>query len=115
MADTYALNANKGITFVRSPGLVFVTVTISDTYATSLGGLTLDFSTMYTQASPSPEYTIAHADVHDVRGNTTLGWLGVFTKSSTAGQWTMKLYNGITEQTEAAVTGTLKAILYVVA
>lgn len=115
MPTTYAVTASKGIAFVRNPGLIFVTVTLGDSYVTTAGGLTLDFTTSYAAASPNAEFTVAHADVHAVRGMTTTGWNGVFTKTTTAGQWTMKLFNGITEQTDAAVSSTLNAILYVVA
>lgn len=104
MANTYALNGVAGLNFPRSAGLFTVTVTVSDTYASSSGGITVDLTSVLALAPGG----IAFANCGPyAMGMTTLGWSALATKTSTSGQYTVSLWNGTTQFSNGAITATL--------
>lgn len=103
MANTSVLDGVAGQNFVRCAGLFTVTVTIDDTYATP-AGFTLDLSTVLATAPAG----IAFANCAPFAfGITSAGWKALATKTATSGQYTVTLWNGTTEFSDGAVTGTL--------
>ena len=105
MANTPSLNGINGLTFVRSAGLMLVTVTVSDTYASASGGITVDLATVMT--NPPTGITYANNCAPFAFGFTTLGYTAIATKTGTASTYTVKLWNGTTQFSDGAITATL--------
>lgn len=80
----------------------------AETYATATGGLALDLETFLAT------HGIAWADVVGGIGITTLGWLAKFIKGAAAADFTVELWNGITEAADGATTATVQGFLFYV-
>lgn len=87
-------------------GAVLLSVVSTDTYATPTG-ITVDFSTVLA------DLKIMFADVLFILGQPTLtGHTPVAIKTSTSGQFTIRLWNGATEIGNGALTQTMTLILF---
>lgn len=102
MANTIALAGTHRISpKTAHAGLVQLSVVSTDTYATPTG-ITVDFSTILS------DLKIQFADVLGFIGQPTLtGHMPVGIKTSTSGQFTVRLWNGATEIANGALTQTL--------
>lgn len=107
MANTSVLNGVAGQNFVRCAGLFTVTVTMDDTYATP-AGFTIDLTDVLALAPAGISFANCGPEAY---GMTTAGWKAIAVKGTTSAQYTVTLWNGITEFSDGAVTGTL--ILFV--
>lgn len=88
-------------------GLVLLSVVSTDTYTTASGGITVDFSTVLT------DLKIQFADVLALVGTPTLtGHTPVAIKTTTSGQFTVRLWNGATEITNGALTQTMQLLMF---
>lgn len=104
MANTSALNGIAGLNFPRAAGIFIVTVTVSDTYASSSGGITVDLTTPLTLAPTG----VAFANLGPYAwGQTSTGYAALATKTATSGQYTVSLWNGTTQFSNGAISGTL--------
>ncbi len=114
MALTVAYSSQLGINFLRSPGMAVVTVTTGGaSYATASGGLVIDLTTLLTAGATGLPVGLNFAGMPAFGiGASALGHLAVFTKTSTSGQFTMRLWNGTTEIGDGAVTQTVTAIFF---
>jgi hypothetical protein len=106
-ANTYSFAHRVAGTKILHPGVLPITVTLTaDTYATASGGVTVDISTQIA------ENDVANADVFDkFSGYTDTGHLAVFTKTATAGEYTVRLWNGTTEASDGATTAVIRALV----
>lgn len=104
MANTSVLNGVAGLTFPRAAGLFVVTVTVSDTYASSSGGITVDLTTPLTLAPTG--IVFANCGPYGW-GQTSTGYAALATKTSTSGQYTVSLWNGTTQFSNGGISATL--------
>lgn len=106
MANTIAVSQEHPITPKHAHvGLVMLSVVTTETYATP-AGFSVDFSTILTQLG------IRFADVLDISGTTLTGHTVTPIKTSTAGTFTIRLWNGATEIANGALTQTLRLRMY---
>lgn len=102
-------NPKGGQVALRNTGSIFITIaTGGATYATASGGVAVDLTATLATASSGG---IAVGDIIDIVGLANLGYSAVFTFSS-ASTYNMRLYNGITEIADGAITQTVKAIIF---
>lgn len=108
-AFTYApVPTGSQLPIVRSVGMIPFSMAGGATYATATGGLPVSAAELADViAGAGIESQVKVGDIIAIRGNTTLGHLGVWTKQSD-NSWKVKLWNGTTEIADGAYSGTIK-------
>lgn len=112
MANSFAIvPGNRGVPFVRSPGLIHLTFTCGATYATATGGLAVDLTSLVSATAPilglNPP-TLTAGDLIGGFGFSTLGHVCVLTPvAATPGTYTMRMWNGTTEIADGAKTNVI--------
>ena len=120
MADaTIALAATGAgrVSPVNDVAVIKAVITATATvYATASGGLPIDLFSILRSVS-NPAAPLNSKDVIEVMGNSTLGWRAVNwtagTPTATTAPGTIRLWNGITEQTDAAVTASIPVLILI--
>jgi hypothetical protein len=106
MANTIAVSQAHPVTPKHAHvGVVLLSVVTTETYATPTG-FTVDFSTILTDLG------IAFSDVLFIQGTTLTGHTITPIKTATAGQFTVRLWNGATEIANGALTQTLSVQMF---
>lgn len=113
MANSFVVKAgNRGVSFLRSPGLIHLTFTCGSAYATASGGLAVDLTTLLSGTNSlvgAQPPGIAVADLLGGFGFSTLGHVCVLTPvAATAGTFTMRMWNGTTEISDASLTNVIE-------
>ena len=112
MANTFDILGNAGVNFLRSAGVIHVTLTCGDTYATATGGLPVDLRTAVLPFINAQNGGMPAASVVAGFGSSTLGWRADLTPvAATPGTFKMRLWNGITEKADGAITDVVELFL----
>lgn len=109
MANTIAVAQDHPISpKAAHVGMVRVSVSSTDAYAAASGGFTIDFSTILTSLGIQPSDLLSV----DGNGTTATGHVVTAVRSATAGQWTVRLWNGTAQIADGAMTQTLPIRLW---
>jgi len=95
---------------IPNVGVIPFSVAVSDTYASGSGGITIDFTAVL--ATIPKESRPVHADLIRAIGRTVTGYMAVFTKSASGNAFTCKLWNGLTQFVNGAITQTITGELF---
>lgn len=107
MANTIAISQTHRVTPKHAHvGMVLLSVVSTETYSAAGGGFTLDLSTILSQLG------IAFADVLRLSGFTATGHQVAATKTATAGQFTVRLWNGTSQIADGAINQTLDLAMF---
>ncbi len=90
-------------------GMIPVSITVDDTYATPTG-VTIDFTDVL--VTIPKESRPVHADLVRVTGRSDAGYLAVFTRGASEDQFTCRLWSGTTEHSDAACSQVIQAELF---
>lgn len=107
MANTITIVTNRTATPARQTGFQKLSVATTETYATASNGFTLALATTLSALGINP------ADVLEIFGYTLNGHKAIFTPTSTAGEYTVRLWdNAGSEISDGAMTETVKCLIW---
>jgi hypothetical protein len=108
MANTLALAGTHRISPKTAiVGVAPFSVVSTDTYATASGGISVDISTILTALSIQFSDVLCLLSI----GTTLTGHVPTAIKTTTAGTFTIRLWNGTSQIADGAITQTMQFLL----